>query len=199
MIFFICLALLSISFSASAQSAAELSQIENYLNNMHSLKANFVQMASNGTTSEGSILIEKPNKIRLEYAPPTSVIIVGNGDYIVFNDQELDQVTNIDYDDIPATMILADKIKFDDNLLKITDFYKDSGTTSVTLEHSKSNDIGPITLVFSNSPFELKQWKIVDPQSVEVTLSLYDVTKNIDLDDNLFVFKKKPANKRKRR
>ena len=199
MIFFICLALLSISLSASAQSAAELSQIENYLNNMHSLKANFVQMASNGTTSEGSILIEKPNKIRLEYAPPTSVIIVGNGDYIVFNDQELDQVTNIDYDDIPATMILADKIKFNDNILKITDFYKDSGTTSVTLEHSNSNDIGPITLVFSNSPFELKQWKIVDPQSVEVTLSLYDMSKNIDLDDNLFVFKKKPANKRKRR
>ena len=199
MIFFICLALLSISLSASAQSAAELSQIENYLNNMHSLKANFVQMASNGTTSEGSILIEKPNKIRLEYAPPTSVIIVGNGDYIVFNDQELDQVTNIDYDDIPATMILADKIKFNDNILKITDFYKDSGTTSVTLEHSNSNDIGPITLVFSNSPFELKQWKIVDPQSVEVTLSLYDMSKNIELDDNLFVFKKKPANKRKRR
>ena len=96
-------------------------------------------------------------------------------------------------------MILADKIKFDDNILKITDFYKDSGTTSVTLEHSKSNDIGPITLVFSNSPFELKQWKIVDPQSVEVTLSLYDMSKNIELDDNLFVFKKKPANKRKRR
>ena len=43
----------------------------------------------------------------------------------------------------------------------------------------EKSDTGPITLVFSNNPFELKQWKIVDPQSVEVTLSLYDAQKDI--------------------
>ena len=182
-----------------AQTASDIKQIEDYLNNMMSLKANFVQMASNGTTSEGRLYIAKPSKIRMEYAPPASVLIVGNGDYIVFNDQELDQVTNIDYEDIPATMILANDIKIDNDTLKITDFYKDNGTTSVTLEHSKSADLGPITLVFSNSPFELKQWKIVDPQSVEVTLSLYDVSQNAKLDDSLFTFKKSPKNKRRRR
>ncbi|MBE6453090.1 MAG: outer membrane lipoprotein carrier protein LolA [Alphaproteobacteria bacterium] len=182
-----------------AQTASDIKQIEDYLNNMMSLKANFVQMASNGTTSEGRLYIAKPSKIRMEYAPPASVLIVGNGDYIVFNDQELDQVTNIDYEDIPATMILANDIKIDNDTLKITDFYKDNGTTSVTLEHSKSADLGPITLVFSNSPFELKQWKIVDPQSVEVTLSLYDVSQNVKLDDGLFTFKKSPKNKRRRR
>ena len=184
---------------AWSQSAADISQIENYLNNLHSLKANFVQMASNGTTAEGLLFIQKPNKIRLEYAPPTSVLIVGNGDFVVFNDQELDQVTNIDYEDIPATMILANKVKFDDASLKITDFYKDNGTTSVTLEHTKSDGIGPITLVFSNSPFELKQWKIIDPQSVEVTLSLYDINENISIDEHFFSFKNNSLKKRKRR
>lgn len=184
---------------AQAQTASDIEKIESYLNGMQSLQANFVQMASNGNTSEGQIYIAKPNKIRMEYADPTSVLIVGNGDYIVFNDKELDQVTNIDYEDIPATMILANSIKIDNNILKIADFYKDSGTTSITLKHSKSENIGPITLVFSNNPFELKQWKIVDPQSVEVTLSLYNVNQNTTLSEDLFKFKKPSKNKRRRR
>lgn len=185
--------------TAHAQTVADLTKIENYLNNIKTLEASFVQMASNGTTSEGKLYIEKPSKIRMEYAPPADILIVGNGDYVVFNDKELDQITNIDYEDIPATMILANNIKIGDENLKVTDFYKDAGLTSVTLEYAKDKNVGPITLVFSNNPFELKQWKIIDPQSVEVTLSLYDVIQDKPLDEGLFKFTKERARSRRRR
>lgn len=185
------------AFSAQAQTAADLTKIENYLNNIKTLEASFVQTASNGTVSEGMLYIAKPSKIRMEYAAPTSVLIVGNGDYVVFNDKELDQITNIDYDDIPATMILANNIKIDNENLKVTDFYKDAGITSITLEYGNNKDVGPITLVFNNQPFELKQWKIVDPQSVEVTLSLYNTTEDKPLDDSLFKFTKEKRSRRK--
>lgn len=183
---------------AQAQTAQDIKQIENYLNNMQSLQADFVQTASNGNNSEGKLYIAKPNKIRMEYADPTSVLIVGNGNYIVFNDKELDQVTNLDYTDVPATMILANTIKIDNNLLKIDDFYKDSGTTSITLTPPSFTNVGPITLVFTNSPFELKQWKIIDPQDTEVTLSMYNVVRNAKLNDDLFKFKKTQKNHRRR-
>ncbi len=183
---------------AQAQTAGDLAEIENYLNGIKTLKANFVQTASNGTVSEGLLYIEKPSKLRMEYAPPAEILLIGNGDYVVFNDRELDQITNIDYEDIPATMILADEVKIDNKNLKVLDFYKDAGLTSVTLEYAKDKNVGPITLVFSNNPFELKQWKIIDPQSVEVTLSLYDVIKDQPLDENLFKFQKEKARSRRR-
>lgn len=196
LLLFICSFFIS---SAYAQTATELQQIEQYLNQMKSLNASFVQTASNGSTAEGKIFIQKPNKIRMEYADPASILIVGNGEYVVFNDKELDQITNIDYEDIPASMILADNIKIDNQNLKIRDFYKDAGSTSITLEHTKSADIGPITLVFSNSPFELKQWKIIDPQNIEVTISLFNASKDASLDEDLFKFKNPRKNKRRRR
>lgn len=191
--------LLLYSGVAQAQTAADLRQIENYLNNMKTLQANFVQMASTGAISEGKLYIAKPSKIRMEYEPPVAVSIVGNGDYVVFNDQELDQVTNIDYEDIPATLILANEIKIDNKMLKATDFYKDSGSTTITLEYVGAKDISPMTLVFNNKPFSLKQWKIVDPQSVEVTLSLYDLIEDKPLDDTLFQFKNNAPQSRRRR
>lgn len=175
--------------SVYAQSAENLQKIETYLNNIKSLQATFVQMASNGATAEGRIFIKKPNKIRMEYADPVNVLIVGDGNFIVYNDIELEQVTHIDYDDIPASLILGDDIKIDGEKIKVIDFYQDSGTTSITLDYSEKGDLGPITLVFSNNPMELKQWKIVDPQSVEVTVSLYDTQKDIPLEDKIFKFK----------
>ena len=160
------------------------------------MEATFVQMASNGATAEGRLFIKKPNKIRMEYAEPTNVLIVGDGNFIVYNDLDLDQVTHIDYEDIPASLILSNLIKIDGKDLKVLDFYQDSGSTSITLDYAKKGDIGPITLVFSNNPLELKQWKIVDPQSVEVTVSLYDIKKDIDLDDSVFKFKNKKKSSR---
>ena len=107
------------AFEVRAQSAENLQKIENYLNSMKSIEATFVQMASNGSTAEGRLFIKKPNKIRMEYAEPTNVLIVGNGEDIVYNDLDLDQVTHIDYDDIPASMILSDTIKIDGEKVKI--------------------------------------------------------------------------------
>lgn len=177
------------TLNAQAQNAENIKKVETYLNNVTSLEATFVQMASNGGTAEGRLFIKKPNKIRMEYADPTNVLIVGDGQYIVYNDLELGQVTHIDYDDIPASLILANDIAIDGKNIKVTDFYQDSGTTTITLEYAKKSDVGPITLVFSNNPMELKQWKIVDPQSVEVTVSIYDVKKDVELSDSLFKFK----------
>ncbi len=175
--------------SVYAQNAENLQKIETYLNNIKSLQATFLQMASNGATAEGRIFIKKPNKIRMEYADPVNVLIVGDGNFIVYNDVELGQVTHIDYDDIPASLILGDDIKIDGKKIKVIDFYQDSGSTSITLDYSEKGDLGPITLVFSNNPMELKQWKIVDPQSVEVSVSLYDAQKDIPLEDKIFKFK----------
>jgi outer membrane lipoprotein-sorting protein len=186
---------LCLGINAPAWAGQEdLAKIEDYLNNLQNLRASFVQMSSNGGTAEGKIYISKPSKIRMEYTAPDSLLIVGNGDYIIYNDKELDQITNIDYKDIPATMILTQKIKFDGKKLKVIDFYKDGGQTSLTVEMPENKTVKPITLIFDNSPFRLKQWKVVDQQNIEVTISLFDIETDVALDNNLFKFDKKSGN-----
>lgn len=182
------------SWDVNAQTKEDISAVENYLNDIKTLSARFVQTASNGSSAEGEIWIAKPNKIRMVYAEPTDVLIVGNGEYIVYNDKELDQVTNIDYEDIPASLLLANDVKIDGKQIKVKDFHKDTASTSVTLEYTKGN-MGPITLTFGNKPFELKKWTIVDPQNVEVNVSLYNTITDDKLDDNLFKFKREKDKK----
>lgn len=180
----------AVSAQAANYNAEKVKQIENYLNSVKTLKAEFVQTASNGNTAEGTLWVEKPNKIRMEYKEPTNVLIVGNGDYIVYNDKDLEQVTNIDYEDIPASLILANNIKIDGKQIKVSNYYEDAGSTVVTLRYPEKPEIAPITLTFTNSPFALRQWSIVDPQSVEVVVSLYNTESDTPLNQDLFRFKK---------
>ncbi|MBQ8465483.1 MAG: outer membrane lipoprotein carrier protein LolA [Alphaproteobacteria bacterium] len=181
---------------ALEKDAQKVQQVEDYLNNVRTLKASFVQTASNGSTAEGKLFVEKPNKIRMEYNAPTNVLIVGNGDYIIYNDKDLDQVTNIDYDDIPASLILANNIRIDGKQIKVSNYYEDDGSVVITLRYPSKPEIAPITMTFTKKPFALRQWSIVDPQSVEVIVSLYDVESDTVLDEGLFKFKKAKSPKK---
>ena len=187
--------LIACVFSVTSAFALEkdtqkIQKIEDYLNNVRTMKASFVQTASNGSTSEGTMLVEKPNKIRMEYKDPTNVLIIGDGHNIIYNDKDLEQVTNIDYEDVPASLILANNIKIDDKQIKVSNYYEDSGSTVVTLRYPSKPEIAPITMTFTNQPFALRQWSIVDPQGIEVIVSLYDVETDTPIDSNTFKFKK---------
>lgn len=186
-----------LSLNAHADDKKDIKAIETYLNSIKTLSADFVQIASNGEKAEGRIYIEKPNKIRMEYNPPSNILIVGNGDYIVYYDKELEQITNIDYEDIPAAMILANTVSLGSKDLKVTSFHKDPGMTRISLQYADAADLGPFTLVFSNNPFTLKQWKVITPQSLEVSLSLYDSVIDGKLDPSLFKFSKREETNRK--
>ena len=120
---------------------------------------------------------------------PETLIILGSG--LGFLGDIAEDPVYIDYKDIPATMILTQKIRFDGNNLRVTDFYKDSGQTSITVETPKNKGVKPITLTFDNNPFRLKQWKVIDQQNIEVTISLFDMESDVSLADNLFKFNKK--------
>ncbi|MCM1324847.1 MAG: outer membrane lipoprotein carrier protein LolA [Acetobacter sp.] len=188
-------------FAVAAEAAGakkdDIKKVEAYLNSIKTLSADFVQIASNGEKAEGRIYIEKPNKIRMEYNAPSNILIVGNGDYIVYYDKELEQITNIDYEDIPAAMILANTVELDGKDIRVTDFYQDPGMTRVAMQYKNAAELGPFTLTFANNPFTLKQWKVITPQSLEVSLSLYDVVTDGKLDQSLFKFSKREETQRK--
>ena len=62
-----------------------ISKIENYLNNINTLQAEFIQIDHYGNSKSGILRIAKPGKIRFEYNKPSSIIIISDGKYIIFS------------------------------------------------------------------------------------------------------------------
>ena len=73
------------------QDQADLARIEAYLNSIRSLKARFVQTASNGSTASGVALLQRPGKMRFQYDPPTPFLLVANHGFLTFVDSQLNR------------------------------------------------------------------------------------------------------------
>ena len=69
----------AVDAAISVQDKADLTRVESYLNGIKSLDAKFVQIAPDGSLSDGKLYLLRPGRIRFEYAPPSPILVVADG------------------------------------------------------------------------------------------------------------------------
>ena len=84
-----------ITIKLSAEDRKDILRIETYLNEIKSLRADFLQVSSNGEVATGNLLMLRPGRIRFEYDPPSPILLVADGVYLRYIDKELEQVTHL--------------------------------------------------------------------------------------------------------
>ena len=171
----------------SEEDATWLARTEDYFNTIHSIRAGFFQTSSEGGSAEGIFYLRRPGRLRVEYLPPTPVLIVGDGIFLHFHDTELGQVSDWPIFDTPLGAISDDEVRFNEDLV-VTGFKRRSGALAITLVKRVDPGLGSLTLYFSEAPMELKRWKVVDAQGLVTTVALFNIETNVDLDAKLFVF-----------
>ncbi len=172
----------------SATDAVDIKRVEAYLNNLRTLKARFLQVTSTGGYSEGKIFISRPGKMRIEYKPPVPVLIIADGQWLIYNDKELEQVNYVDLKSTPAGVLVADKVFFTNGNYQVAKIQRRANTLRMLVTKKADKDEGAVTLIFSDSPLVLKKWAITDAQGVQTTISLLGTKFGIPLDPKLFEF-----------
>ena len=79
----------------TAQNKIDLKRVENYLESLSTLKSGFLQISSNGGVASGKFFMSRPGKLRFEYDPPASILIISDGIFLIYIDKDLDQVTHV--------------------------------------------------------------------------------------------------------
>ncbi len=179
---------------AHAQSSEKISpemiaKIENYLANITTLKAEFVQISSDGGAAEGDLYMERPGKMRFEYNPPAQILLVSTGHDFIYYDKEINAPTYFDIDETPAGIILAENISLTDKV-KVVDFRQTAETIRVELVRKSDPGAGSVTLVFQEKPMQLRQWNVTDPTGIETTVTLFNTEEGMALDPELFKFER---------
>lgn len=173
----------------SDQDRADVGRIEKYLNGIDTLSSKFLQFASDGSYSQGMLYVSRPGKMRIEYDPPTPVLIVATGVSLVYYDTQLQQVSYLPLGQSPAAVILREKIDLFGKDILIRKFEHGPEVQRLTVSRSEDPLEGSITLVFSTEPLVLKKWVVVDAQGTETTVSLHGTRFGVGLDPELFVFR----------
>lgn len=166
--------------------SGHLKKLGSYLNSLKSIQSDFVQISSTGDSAKGTLLLSRPKSLRIEYAPPTPILIVANGDYLSYVDTELDQVQHIPVDSTPAAFLLRENFDFESDELVITGFERAAKAVRVSMVQSADPLAGELTLVFAEDPMVLRQWSIIDAQGTATHVTLINARFDFPIPQNRF-------------
>lgn len=191
----VCFLLLATPASAakpialSAEQAATVQSISDYINSFKNLQGEFTQISPKGNTSRGVFFISKPGKMRFEYAPPNPFLLVADGRWLTIKNRAKEKGDQFPLSQTPLKLVLGNKV----DLLRDTDilqFEEAEGVATVMLEPKKSTlGGGQLILIFDQQKQELQQWVIVDGKGRRTTVSLENIVAGVEPDPKLFVVK----------
>ncbi len=170
----------------STEDLSDIARIEDYLNTTTTMKARFIQMASTGETSEGDIMLWRPGRLRIDYDPPSPVVITANGLFLVFHDTELEQMTHIPLASTPAGMLVAENVSLNGEDLEVTGIRRGANTLDVSVIERGDPYAGRITLVFTDRPLRLQRWVVLDAQGVTTNFALIGAQAGVTFKPELF-------------
>ena len=172
----------------SQQQQLTIRKLNDYLNSFQTLKADFVQVSSKGSMTQGQMLISKPGRLRFEYASPNPLLIVSDGRWLTIKDKVKEKGDQFPLSSTPLRLVVAPQI----DLLAETDiigFDSTDGLTSVSFVDRKGTLGGYITLVYDEKRTQLVQWVIVDGKDRHTTVQLTNLVMGGTFDPKLFVSK----------
>jgi outer membrane lipoprotein-sorting protein len=166
---------------------ALLVDVENYLNKLTTIQADFVQIAPDGSLANGRFFLQRPGKMRWQYEPPVPVLMVSAGTFLTFYDYDLDQITNIPIEESLAGFLARPKIELLSKEIKILERTRKNGVVRIRFVQSAKPDDGELTLELSDKPMTLRNLIIKDAQGQTTNVSLNNARYGLPLDNALFV------------
>lgn len=187
MVRFTLAALLAVTTAAPAfAEKLSLNALSTYLNGLKTAEAAFVQTSDDGSVQTGRLFIQRPGKMRFEYAPPQKALVLASNNAVaIFDDRANGAPETYPLRRTPLSLILARNVDLGAANMVVGHSF-DGTHTVVTAQDPKSPESGQIQLKFSDSPVALQEWVILDAYGSQTTVRLDDVTTDMSFPRSLF-------------
>lgn len=187
------LAFILLLTSATASFAAEgsadpqqaVAEAQDYLSNITTMRARFVQTANDGKQQTGTFYLSRPGKMRIDYDPPSKDFIVADSALIYYYDAKMKQQSSSPISRSLADFFLRRNLTLSGDI-SVSDIKRENNTLQMTVVQTRDPLAGSITLLLSEKPMLLLAWRIVDAQGLVTEVRLTEAQEGIALDKNLF-------------
>lgn len=190
----------ALAAQTSPADKKQLAQAVAALRDISTMKADFVQTDRKGQRVSGTLILQRPGKIRFQYEDSAQMLIVGDGKALTLVDYAVNQVQRWPISNSPLGALLDPK-------RDVAKFGKviptgNPNVISVEVRDTEHPEYGIITLIFvrkASAPggLELTYWVALDSQNQRTTVALSNQRYGVSIDKNAFRWN--DPRKRKRR
>lgn len=166
----------------------EVRQAQTYLQSLTTARARFIQTAPDGVQTTGTFYLNRPGKLRFQYDSPSKDFVVADGFFIYFYDGQAGEQTNAPIGQTLADFLLRTDLKLSGDL-EVTNVRRGGGLLQVSVSQSADPGAGTLILGFTENPFALKKWRVIDGQGLITEVELSDLETGVSLASDLFVYR----------
>lgn len=179
----------------AAADILSLAEISKYLNGFKTAQAGFTQTNDDGSVSTGKLYIKRPGRMRFEYDPPETALVVASGGSVVIVDKKSNQPPETyPLRRTPLSIILARNVNLGSAEM-VVDHSFDGTSTIVTAQDPQNAEYGNIQLSFTQDPVQLRQWVINDAAGGRTKVVLGDLNTDVKLANKIFSTKSTGASR----
>ena len=169
----------------SGAQADAVGRAEAWFNNISTMKADFIQVASDGTTATGEMHLRRPHRMKIIYDLEEPLVLLTTRVWLHVDRPNEKTVTSYPISETPLSLILQGNVQ-----LRSPEFTTrhaaDNGIVSITLVKDTGEGAGELKLEFTETPFELRRWTIRDAADVTTTVTLQNMRFDHDYENKFF-------------
>ena len=174
-----------------AEQDEAVQKINAYFNGITNLQGGFEQTDPSNKRSTGRFYVQRPGKIRFDYAPPSALRIVADGYSLAIEDSDLKTVEKYPIKSTPFRLLLADNVDLGRDA-RIVGVEREEGGLAISLEDRGGDAAGRIKLSFETTPdLELKEWMITDAQGLSTRVTVNNMVAGRKVATDFFKSKEK--------
>ena len=170
---------------SGAERAAGLAAANRSLNSFTRLQARFTQTSPGGGRASGIVYIQRPGKMRFQYDPPATLLIVSDGSVVALRDTELRTTERTPLRSTPLNLILGAQIDLERNA-RVLRVSRAGPWLMITARDRGGQTDGQITLQFHGENAELRSWDVIDATGARTRITLTGMTQPASFQNNLF-------------
>ena len=169
-----------------AEGILPLAAISDYFNEMTTAQGTFTQFNDDGSMSTGTVYLYRPGRMRFEYDPPeTTLVIAANKSVVILDPKSNQPPESYPLKRTPLSIILTKTVDLEGANMVVNHQF-DGTMTIVTAQDPEKPEYGSIDLMFTDDPVELRQWVVYDGNGGQTTVVLNELETGGRLSSLLF-------------
>jgi outer membrane lipoprotein-sorting protein len=161
-------------------------RIDTYFNDLHDMQGRFLQTTSDKKQTKGRFYVKRPGKFRFDYAPPSRLVILSDGNMLSIEDHDIKTQDKYPIESTPFRILLRKDVNIVRDA-RILDMQEADDLLIVSLLDKGGDSAGAIKLFFVKQPaFELKEWVVTDAQGVETRIEIGELDRTQQIDPKRF-------------
>ena len=179
--------ILSMLIGYSATVRADVVQrAEDWFANITTMRADFTQIASDGSAAEGQIIMRRPSRLKITYDGVPALNLISTSVWLHVDQPDERRVTSYPISETPLSLILVDPVSLRPDGFETIVTARGGGIIQIAIHKDNGEGAGRLTLEFTERPFQLRRWIVEDTVGIKTSLTLQNMVFGLPVENAEF-------------